>query len=42
MLCKALHNIGRKNYLFAGSHETAENRDWDGAWNVENVENVEM
>jgi hypothetical protein len=24
MLCKALHNIGRKNYLFAGSHEAAQ------------------
>jgi transposase len=23
MLCKALHNLGRKNYLFAGSHEAA-------------------
>ena len=22
-LCKALHNLGRKNYLFAGSHEAA-------------------
>jgi len=22
-LCKALHNVGRKNYLFAGSHEAA-------------------
>ena len=24
MLCKALHNIGRKNYLFAGSHKAAQ------------------
>ena len=24
MLCKALHNIGRKNYLFAGNHEAAQ------------------
>jgi transposase len=24
MLCKALHNIGRKNYLFAGSHQAAQ------------------
>ena len=24
MLCKALHNIGRKNYLFAGSHDAAQ------------------
>jgi len=24
ILCKALHNIGRKNYLFAGSHEAAQ------------------
>jgi transposase len=23
MLCKALHNIGRKNYLFAGSQQAA-------------------
>ncbi|WP_107685543.1 transposase domain-containing protein [Niastella koreensis] len=22
-LCKALHNVGRKNYLFCGSHEAA-------------------
>ncbi|WP_415751044.1 transposase domain-containing protein [Chitinophaga sp. LS1] len=22
-LCEALHNIGRKNYLFCGSHEAA-------------------
>jgi len=22
-LCKAFHNLGRKNYLFAGSHEAA-------------------
>ena len=24
MLWKAFHNIGRKNYLFAGSHEAAQ------------------
>jgi len=24
MLCKALNNVGRKNYLFAGSHEAAQ------------------
>ena len=24
MLCKALHNLGRKNFLFAGSHKGAE------------------
>ena len=24
MLCKALHNIGRKAFLFAGSHQAAE------------------
>jgi transposase len=23
-LCKALHKIGRKNYLFAGSHDAAQ------------------
>lgn len=23
-LCKALHNLGRKNYLFAGSHDAAQ------------------
>jgi hypothetical protein len=23
-LCKAFHNLGRKNYLFAGSHEGAQ------------------
>ncbi len=24
MLCKSLHKLGRKNYLFAGSHEAAQ------------------
>ncbi len=24
ILCKALHKLGRKNYLFAGSHEAAQ------------------